>query len=618
MLRWLLIVGLLTIGCHGSQRENPLDPDLTPDVADVTAEASDAQGVLLLNWSAYDGDMAFAAYVVLRKEQGLEAVDTLGVLTAVQHTSFRDSTAAPDRNYEYRIGVVNEAGYLAGGQAVLARSYRVFPVLQLQSQPNESAGTIALSWETYSGPGFNGYEVWRESFGVELSRLAVLSERETSAWIDTTVVPEVLYSYRLRVRAFDQQLDTESPPVAFGLTAPTIETAELDWSCACASLSWSQYDGPGFVGYDIMRRAAGIPDSLAAHIAQRDVTVYIDSLLVGNTTYAYQIVVRTVWEGATAASSEAGGAFYRLEDVRNLSAASDTEVRAIDLALDDVGGVWAVSSAISTTTARQMRSGLRVHDPTGSARVHLTRITPGSLSPVRAIATADRIYAVVADDEDSLQVVAISSDDGPVWQTAIGTGAPAGIYLARGDLVVVDRDNALSYHLDPTSGVAREGVDAEALRKNLVSQEGLPLQDLYYDSLSSDFEQAFLLAPENSEHKVISRLWLGNFFGGGAGYYHDVGIGPGAAQFLDPLSVAFDAANQRLVVIESSGRLQVLDASEPALPAPYITGWGRFGSAPGEFLVSPGTAVSVLVDSQGRVHVADAGAEGGRIQTFVP
>ena len=46
--------------------------------------------------------MAFAGCHVLRKEQGLEAVDTLAVIADVEVLAFADTTAAPDREYEYR------------------------------------------------------------------------------------------------------------------------------------------------------------------------------------------------------------------------------------------------------------------------------------------------------------------------------------------------------------------------------------------------------------------------------------------------------------------------------------------------------------------------------------
>jgi hypothetical protein len=87
---------------------------------------------------------------------------------------------------------------------------------------------------------------------------------------------------------------------------------------------------------------------------------------------------------------------------------------------------------------------------------------------------------------------------------------------------------------------------------------------------------------------------------------------------LDPLALAYDAGRQRLVVIDQHGSLQVLNAEREGQPRNYITQWGGFGPGDGHFLVTPSTVAAVVVDGEGRVHVADAGAPGGRVQIFDP
>ena len=61
--------------------------------------------------------------------------------------------------------------------------------------------------------------------------------------------------------------------------------------------------------------------------------------------------------------------------------------------------------------------------------------------------------------------------------------------------------------------------------------------------------------------------------------------------------------------------MQVFDAQAEDVSPRYITKWGRFGRERGEFQISPPTALSVAVDSQGRIYVAD-GEE--RVQVFSP
>ena len=71
----------------------------------------------------------------------------------------------------------------------------------------------------------------------------------------------------------------------------------------------------------------------------------------------------------------------------------------------------------------------------------------------------------------------------------------------------------------------------------------------------------------------------------------------------------------RLAVLEAQGRLLVFDAVSDDVSTRYITKWGRFGSAPGEFQISPPTSVAMVVDSMGRIYVADGEK---RIQVFIP
>ena len=102
------------------------------------------------------------------------------------------------------------------------------------------------------------------------------------------------------------------------------------------------------------------------------------------------------------------------------------------------------------------------------------------------------------------------------------------------------------------------------------------------------------------------------FYGGREEY--DDGVGSANGQTLNPVALAFDASRTRLMVMElrDRGMLQVLIA-ESNVEARYITKWGEFGPGPGQFLVTPPTAVSMAVDSEGRVFVADGQGQGGRI-----
>ena len=138
-------------------------------------------------------------------------------------------------------------------------------------------------------------------------------------------------------------------------------------------------------------------------------------------------------------------------------------------------------------------------------------------------------------------------------------------------------------------------------------------------------DQFFFLSPDRAGNQVVGRTLIldrdkgeiflrdRTVFGGRQEL--DDGIGPENGETLNPLVLAFDPLLTRLIILEETGRLQVLDASPEDRERRYITKWGRFGASDGEFQVSPPTSVAMAVDSQGRIHVAD-GEE--RIQVFVP
>ena len=145
------------------------------------------------------------------------------------------------------------------------------------------------------------------------------------------------------------------------------------------------------------------------------------------------------------------------------------------------------------------------------------------------------------------------------------------------------------------------------------------LRDSLYSIGFEGLDTWFMLAPQATENLSISRYRANAALIGGNSEIYDDGIGLSAGQLLNPLVLALDRARGRLAVIESRGILQILDATErQTRKRRGITRWGTFGQGPGQFFVTPTTAVGVAIDSQGRIHVADAATAGGRIQTFTP
>ena len=195
---WPLVGLLLVAACYDARRENPLDPALTPPVA-LSVAMDDSSGSAVLTWTRAQGQGDFAAYWLLRKIQGFEAVDTLAVLTDPDQTSFTDTTVIQGAAYSYRVSIVNEAGLevssLQGEAPVLE-----LPAVQLRQADFDSrSATASLEWTLYAGPRFAAYELTR-STGSTSERVAELGDIAATAWRDSGLAGNTLYTYELRVR----------------------------------------------------------------------------------------------------------------------------------------------------------------------------------------------------------------------------------------------------------------------------------------------------------------------------------------------------------------------------------------------------------------------------------
>ena len=155
--RWLAVPLLLALACsHDTSRDNPLDPQLTPAVEDVTVTVDEASGAATVTWSAYEGEQPFAAYWVLRREAELVKVDTVRILD-VQQITFRDTTVKPDAEYLYWVAVVNQAGFVQETDRISVASFAVPENALLEAKANNLAGTVSLRWEQYRGARFERY-----------------------------------------------------------------------------------------------------------------------------------------------------------------------------------------------------------------------------------------------------------------------------------------------------------------------------------------------------------------------------------------------------------------------------------------------------------------------------
>ncbi len=481
----LCLFGLLLTACHNTDRDNPLDPQLTPAV-ELQVSLDDTTGTAALSWTAYQGDATFAAYWVLRRSQELQAVDTLAVLSAVNQTAFVDSSLAPNTAYVYRVSVLNSsgfetpseqqstAGYFAGpvqllsaeidplqGVAELSWSryvgirfmryqierragdedefasiaqiesaadttfgdsaldpdrsyfYRIVveaagrewtsnrsgregfslaPVELVAARIDSAAGTVALSWSRFAGPGFQNYQVQRRVVGTDQAE--VLATVETVAdisYVDETALAEVDYIYSVLVQAADQTLISNSLERRLSLPSVQLQELSFDSATASATLAWTAYEGPRFAAYRVLRSTAGEITRVVAELAELNTTTASDSGLVGNTEYSYRIAVVTQREEEV--QSEAlGGALHRLVaswplDLQDLNWEGSERVR---LYCEEAGQITALVFSnrgarllFFDTEGALLEEQVLVHDPFLESL--LPSLNNFSIAPIKAL-----------------------------------------------------------------------------------------------------------------------------------------------------------------------------------------------------------------------------------------
>lgn len=209
--------------CHDSPRRNPFDPTLTPAV-ELRAVADDSTGTVTLAWSPYAGVMAFAEYLVLRNVQGFEAVDTLRRIDDARLVSYVDTDVIQDSTYVYRVSVVTADGYEAPSQECVIRPLALPPIEITGHDFRSSSASVALTWTAYRGPRFASYQVWRND-GANTSRVVVLTDSTQTAYVDSHLLGNTRYTYRVTVTT--QRDEEVSSPPASGSIHPLVDTWRL-------------------------------------------------------------------------------------------------------------------------------------------------------------------------------------------------------------------------------------------------------------------------------------------------------------------------------------------------------------------------------------------------------
>ena len=297
--------------CHDAPRKNPFDPELTPSV-ELSVALDDTAGTATLRWTPYVGDQLFAGYRVLRNVATSTEVDTLELIGEVSGTTFVDSSLTADTAYEYRVAVVNASGFEMASAAQRVDGYTARAVHLLALGEDHRAGTVALVWTRYRDPDFESYRVRRRAVGTDrIEELGSISMPDDTTFSDRTPRADIDYLYTVVVQAGGQALTSNAREGRLVLPGVELDDPKFDSATASAELSWTVYAGPRLRSYRVLRSTAGQLPQVMAEIEDGRVTSFVDTGLVGNTEYFYQVGVVTT-QGEEMVSPPVSGAFHRL------------------------------------------------------------------------------------------------------------------------------------------------------------------------------------------------------------------------------------------------------------------------------------------------------------------
>ena len=190
------------------------------------------------------------------------------------------------------------------------------PPVELQVALDDTAGTATLRWTRYEGEqAFAAYWVLRNELeSTRVETLAVVTEAGRTVLVDTLLAVDTPYRYRVStINAARHEAPSEPQVIrALGLPAVVLTGVGLDSRTASTTLTWTPYHGPRFHAYQV-RRSVGEDVRTVATVGDLVETSFVDTGLVGNTEYSYQILVLTT-RGETVPSATMGGLIHALVD----------------------------------------------------------------------------------------------------------------------------------------------------------------------------------------------------------------------------------------------------------------------------------------------------------------
>lgn len=235
--------------------------------------ATSGDSVVNLSWAAVSGA---TSYDVRRNGS---------VVATVLSSNYSDVTVVNGVTYSYTITARNASSSSAASAAVSATPQVAAPAAPTGLVAVAGDSTVSLSWNVVAGA--TSYQVLRNG--------AVIGSSSTTAFVDSTAMNSVTYSYTVKaVNAGGTSVASSAvlaTPQAVVIAVPTGLVATA--GDAQVALTWTSVAGA--TGYQVLRNGVLIATPLT--------NSYVDTGVVNGTTYSF--TVKTVVGTSTSAASVA-------------------------------------------------------------------------------------------------------------------------------------------------------------------------------------------------------------------------------------------------------------------------------------------------------------------------
>jgi hypothetical protein len=155
----------------------------------------------------------------------------------------------------------------------------------------DSTGVAVVEWIAYSGQTqFAAYLVQRREKALfDVVTLARITEAAETTFADSSIEPGRDYVYWVEVVNSAGFVVASEELAVESFTVAGVELTSVEPSAATGhiELTWDRYDGPGFEGYEIWRRAVGEDATRLDVITDARVTTWTDTTARPGTVYFY-------------------------------------------------------------------------------------------------------------------------------------------------------------------------------------------------------------------------------------------------------------------------------------------------------------------------------------------